>query len=126
MTYSVTYNPTDKIIEAQVHGDLTLQVAKEVSSEIAKISKEKNCFVILNDLREATIKLSTLEIYDLPKTFSEIATAYGLEIYKIKRAFVTPKGSKDWNFYETVTVNRAQTARYFFDINEARNWLLKK
>ena len=126
MAHIIKYNPTDKIIEAQFQGDVTLHLIKEYISDIAKTVKEQNCFVVLNDMHEVTVKLSILEIYNLPKIISKIVGSQGLELHKIKRAFVAPKGLKDMRFFETVTVNRGQNTRYFFDINKARDWLLGK
>ena len=126
MTYSVRYNPTYQIIEAQFQGDLTLQSTEDFAAAILKASKEYDCSLVLNDLREAQLKLSTFEIYDLPKMISKLAMEQGVEIYKLKRAFVGPKGAQNLNFFETVSVNRAQTTRYFLDIYEARNWLCGK
>jgi hypothetical protein len=126
MTPTITYDSRDNIIEVKVQGDLTLQRVKEIASEIMKISKEQNCFLLLTDLREATVKLSTLEIYELPKTLSEIAASYGLGIYQFKRVFVAPKGQDNLTFFDNVSFNSAQNAKYFFDVDEARSWLLEK
>ncbi len=126
MTHTITYNSTDGIIELKVQGDLTLISAKEIASELVQLVKAEHCFLILHDLREVTIELSTLDIYELPTVFSEIVTLGGFEIDKLKRAFVAPKGQEDVHFFETVSVNRMQNVKYFFDVDEAKKWLLGK
>src|SRR5262245_33175034 len=113
MTHTITYNSRDHIIEVKVQGDLTLQRVQEIVSEVAKVSKEQNCFHILNDLREAIVKLSIHEIYELPKTLSEIAASFGLGIHAFKRAFVAPKEQANLTFFENVSFNRGQREKYF-------------
>ena len=126
MTYAIAYNASDHIIELKVQGNLTLQGVKEFVYELVKVSKEQNCYSILNDMRQATIKLSTLEIYELPAILSDIAASSGLDIHKFRRAFVTQNEQDNLIFFENVSVNRSQNAKYFIDIDEARKWLIGK
>jgi len=88
--------------------------------------KSRIVFLILNDMREAVMKLSTLEIYELPKLMSEASASSGLKMYNIKRAFVAATDLDDYKFFETVTANRGQYAKLFFDIDEAKKWLSGK
>ncbi|NOT05352.1 MAG: hypothetical protein HOP27_12205 [Anaerolineales bacterium] len=126
MPHTIIHNSEADVIEIKIQGDLTLSVVKEIVSEAIHVAKEQNCFLILNDMSEATIKLSTFEIYDVPKIMSDMVASSGLNMYKLKRAFVAAKDLKDYKFFETVTVNRAQRAKFFFDIDEARKWLSGK
>src|SRR5262245_24570901 len=108
MTHTITYDPRDNIIELKIQGDLTLERVKDITAEVIKVSKAQKCFLILNDLREATIKLSLLEIYELPKTVAEIARSSGLRPYDFRQAFVARKGQDHLSFFENVSVNRGQ------------------
>lgn len=123
MSHTIIYNPETHIVEIKIQGDLTLNIVKEIVSEVAQVAKEQNCFLILNDMREVVMKLSTLEIYELPKIMSDTSRASGLMMYKFKRAFVAAKDLEDYKFFETVTANRAQYAKLFFDMGEAKKWL---
>lgn len=114
------------MIEIKVQGDFFLSVAKELITEAAQIATEHDCFLVLNDMRGATVKLSMLEIYELPKTLRNIFASLGLNVHKLRQALVVKKDLKDFDFYETVTVNRSQHVKYFLDMNEARKWLFEK
>jgi hypothetical protein len=126
MQYSIVYNSEIHIIEARIYGDVVLSQVKELIAEYAVNAKEKGCTLILSDYREATIKLSTIEIYEMPKILTETFALSGLSIHHIKRALVVAKELKEYLFFETVTFNRGQYAKIFKDITEAREWLLSK
>jgi len=102
---------------------MTLSEGKEIISESLQMVKEQNCFFILNDLREATVELSTMEIYELPKMILDTFASSRLSVYRLKRAFVAAKEWADSKFFETVTLNRGQSVKFFVDIDEARKWL---
>ena len=126
MPHTIIYNSEERIIEIKVQGDLSLNEVKEIITEVARVAKEQNCFLVLNDMREATVKLSILEIYGLPKTMVDIAASFGLDVYKFKRAVVIAQPLKVYEFFETVTLNRTQSTKHFFDMDEARKWLSGK
>ena len=82
------------------------------------------CFLILGDYREATLKLSTFEIYEVPKIFMNTVTPIDISEREVKRALVVTEITEDFRFLETVSANRGQPARLFTDVDEARTWLL--
>src|SRR5258706_651828 len=126
MSHSIVYNSEIHMIESKIYGDLTLSEAKEIIAEFAAIVKEKGCTLLLNDYREAILKASTFEIYQVPKIFVDIFASSELSVYRIKRALVVSGNLRDYLFFETATVNRVQHAKVFTDITEAREWLLSK
>ena len=62
MSHIVTYNPDSQIIEIKFQGNISLDEVVEILSESVRVAKEQNCFLFLSDYREATLKLSTLDI----------------------------------------------------------------
>ena len=126
MTHTVTYNSALGVIETVAQGNLTWSEAKEIISAITQIALEKDCFLCLSDYRKATIAMSTLQIYDIPKILSAFVTSSGLSSSKFKRAIIAEKSSKDYQFFETVTLNMGQNIRLFQDIDEAKKWLFEK
>ena len=126
MSHRITYSSEEGVIEVTVQGDFFLNEAKEIITETAQIAKEYDCFLVLNDMREATVKLSTVEIYEYPKTLAAIFASSGLNVHKLKRAIVAKKDLNDYNFFEDVASNRSQSVKYFFDTDEARKWLYEK
>lgn len=128
MSYTIKYNPEEHIVEVKVQGTVNLDEFKEISSQGIQLAKEKECFHILADYREATIiSLSTLEIYDLPKILSGTSNPIGISATRFKRAIVVaPKDADDAHFAETVAVNQGQNAKIFQDVEAAKKWLSEK
>jgi len=125
MPHIIKYNSEIHIVEIKIQGDLVLKEAREIFSELAQFIKEENCFLILTDLRESTMKLSTVDIYDLPKILSDILASSEIDANILKRAFVVAKNSENYSFHENVTNNRGQINKMFEDIDEAKKWLLE-
>jgi len=125
MAHTITYNPETHFIETKFQGSVASDEMKEIFSEALQIAIEKETFLFLSDFREATINLSTLEIYELPKAMSNTAIQLGLKPYQIKRAIVTNKDFKDSTFSENTNVNNGLRAKFFNDIEEAKKWLSK-
>ncbi len=123
MPYTISYNAEASIIELNVQGIVTLDGFKEIIFEGARLAKEKECFLILSDFREATIKLSTLEIFYLPAVLTELVVRFGIRASKFRRATVIAREDADATFAETVLINAGQNSRFFKDIDEARKWL---
>jgi hypothetical protein len=126
MSHTIIYNSESQTVEIKARGNIPLHEAKEIVSETIRIAKLNDCFLILNDFREAKLNLSTMEIYNLPKIISDLAASEGLNASLFKRAAVIVKDENDFRFFETVTFNQFQTMKIFQDINEAKNWLLKE
>ena len=123
MLHKVTYDENAKIITIKYWGNITLPELQRGSKDAAQKIIEHKCNHILVDSREIDFQLSTLEIYDLPETFSSILSEFGLELRKIKRALLVDKLEDDYRFVETVAVNRGYRVKLFEDVNEARKWL---
>ncbi len=126
MTYTVEYDSVESMIVINITGETGLSELREIAAAIMRVAKQKNCFCILTDLRKAKLEVSIMEIYALPGDIAEIATNQDLKIYTAKRAFVTTKEQDILNFYETVSRNRSHNTRLFYDIKEAKTWLLEK
>jgi len=120
------YNSEEHVIKSKIQGDLTFDEVKQILTEYTSIVKEKGCSLILSDYREATLKLSTMEIHSLPKIMLDMFNSSGVDVRRFKRALVAVKDLKDYLFFETVTVNNGQNAKVFNDIDEAKKWLFEK
>ncbi len=126
MPYTVTFVPKENLIHIKLSGEINLLTVIDVATEVAHIAKEHKCFRILNDAREAKVRLSTLEIVQLPNVASEILAENGIQVNKFRRALVVANDMDDFNFFETVSKNRGQNIMLFRDMKEAREWLFKE
>jgi hypothetical protein len=125
MTYLIEYDPQG-IITSKVEGQLTLAIVQDLTRDLYQLAKEKDCQRILTDLREAKLRLSMVEVYNLPKLFSEVASTLDVQTLKLKRALLAPPGESLPYFYEDVLRNRMHNMRLFYDEESARRWLLEK
>lgn len=125
MPHKVIYNPELRIIESKLIGDMTLGEVDELLVKIAKIAKEKDCLLILNDFREVSQKLSILQIYRLPDQIRNIFATFGINVSLCKRANVVANDLDDYIFHENVMVNRGQIEKVFTDIDQAKRWLIE-
>jgi sulfur relay (sulfurtransferase) DsrF/TusC family protein len=123
MPYSIEYDPQG-IVNVKVQGSLTMAVILEYAPGVAQLVKEQDCPRILSDLREAELKLSMLEIYSLPRLFAEIASLQDLQMHTLRQAVVIAPGEPLFHFFETVSRNRVQSVKIFYDDESARQWLL--
>lgn len=126
MPYTIDFNPDLQIIEIKFQGNIVLEEVEKIFSASMQMAKERNCFLFLSDYRNATMKLSTLELYELPDLLTSIFSPAGIPAYKLKRALVVAKDLEDYHFFEVVTANRGQHTQIFQDMDKAREWLLNK
>ncbi|NUN68194.1 MAG: hypothetical protein HUU02_00615 [Bacteroidetes bacterium] len=78
----------------------------------------------LNDLSNAEDRLTTLDIYDLPKYMEELRKTTGVPIHNIRIAVVVQSRTSEHLFAEMVSANRGQNIRVFLDQPSAREWLV--
>ena len=126
MPYSVEYDPQFDIINIKAEGPVTVTMVLDMANDAARIAKEQGCFRILSDFREASIQLSMLETFNLPKMLAEVMSTSGLPVQKFRRALLPPAQWPLSLFFETVSKNRVQNVTLFRDIETARQWLLEK
>ncbi len=127
MSHTIHYKPEAHIIEVKVEGVVNRDKFREIFSQGVKLAKEKKCFLFLNDFREATIEMSTMDLFNLPEVLSRISASLGIQANSLRRALVVaPESTRDASFAEDVTVNRGQHAKFFHDVEVAKKWLLGK
>ncbi len=127
MSYSVAYDAEAGFIAIVIQGTIDQSVVRQLISDAARVAQEHNCFLVLNDAREATVTLSIAEIYDLPKIVSEVLAESGIEVQRVKRAaVVVPDTMDDFTFFETVSRHRGQNVTVFRDMDKAKKWLSGK
>ena len=121
MKYELLYNEEEDIIFGRVEGDLDKTQLKLMASEFADLVRSTGCTKLLNDLRNANIGLSILDIWDVPRIISKTGVPL-----TCKRALLIDKPSEEAEFLETVSVNFFQQVRIFIDVSSALNWLKTK
>jgi len=120
-TISVHYDEECDCLIGSFVGTLDQETLKEYAKEVAKTASKHDFRHFLNDLREAEVDFSSIEIINIPGIFH----AAGLDISR-RRAIIVPNNLEDYRFFETVANNRGFNVKLFTDLNEAMNWLKKK
>ncbi|MHC5060246.1 MAG: hypothetical protein ACYTFK_04075 [Planctomycetota bacterium] len=127
MPYTVRYDSACDCIFAAMEGDIDMEMLRKFGKEIKTQQSEHDCKQILNDLQKAKIKLSTVQIYDLPKFIESI----GLD-RSTKRAIIVSQDLENSHFFETVSYNVGHLVKVFVFTNkssylqkvqEAKSWL---
>ena len=71
MAYEVTYSAGADCVSASIDGIVDLIVAQQYAQEIIRQLSEHNCLRLLNDMRRASIRMSTVDLYELPAWIEE-------------------------------------------------------
>ena len=113
MSYNVYYDSERDCVFASMEGDIDINEVKEFAQEVVKQTTAHDCRRLLNDLRKANFKLSTIEIYDLPTYISDA----GLNRL-CKRALIVSQNFEDYKFFENVSSNHGHLLKIFTDSDE--------
>jgi hypothetical protein len=131
MGCKVIYRPDEDYVHAMMKGEVDLAMVHRYTGEIIEQLNAHHCRRLLNDLRKASPKLSTLDIYELPAWIEEEAERAGIDRY-CKRALLVSRDFEDYRFFETVSRNHGHLVEVFADSNitgifraiaAAREWL---
>lgn len=119
MPYEIKYDEANDCVICRMSGELRIPELLDFGANAAALLKEHDCWRLLNDMREVKKLPSVVDIYNLPRLVGESEFPQ-----QAKRAVVFSKDEKDYQFLETVSVNRGQLLKVFDDIDDALAWLL--
>jgi hypothetical protein len=122
MSHSLKFDADAGIVYLQFQGPVGVEAISQGFSQAILIAESIQSFRILSDYREATLKLSTLQIYSLPDTLSACKPGSPPWLHKYRQAILA-KANDDFRFMETMLNNRAQIAALFETLADAENWL---
>lgn len=118
MPFEVRYDPETACIYAKVEGALDVPLLEQFAKEYVTSAKRHDCLRILTDMTKADVKLSTMEIYEIP----DLVRRLGMDI-ACRRAFVVAADLADYSFFENISRNRSHDVAVFQDTAEAKQWL---
>jgi len=114
MAYTVIYDPDQDCVYAGIEGGVDLAVAQRYAQEIIEQLRAHHCLRLRNDMRKASLKLSTMDLYDLPAWIEERLEEAGVS-RSCKRALLVSTDFRDYEFYETVSRNHGHLLEIFAD-----------
>lgn len=124
MPYTIEFDNSG-YIHVIYEGNFDVDGALSLLGGVTYYVKEYNCYRVLSDFRNATMNISTIHIYELPGLLLNRALRVGVSFHDLKRAMVVPAPHiENFRFFETVSFNRMQSIRLFYDMDEAKAWLM--
>ena len=121
MDFEIKYSEEKKMILGRVSGELELPVLKKLTLELKKLAEVHNCRKCLSDMRETPVPESIIDIFDAPKAVSEAG-----DMSNFRCAMIVKEIREQWEFLETISINRGQQIRIFTDFNDGEAWLNNK
>jgi hypothetical protein len=122
MSFTVKYNPELNTIESVLADNVTTEDLRRHELQCTALAKETNSTRFLTDATQATLNVSILALYDLPKLYQDQDLRRPVLIAVLPPTSEAGKGRVD--FYETVCLNKGWTVRIFGERQEALDWLL--
>ena len=122
MPSDVTYNSDFQIIEIMHTGMLTAENLEKTTSKAMALHKELGVNAVLIDTSHLKSVENLLDLYDLPKEYSEGGASRAVRI-----ALVMPETSAarvDAQFYDDVCSNRGWVVQQFERRDVATDWLI--
>ena len=121
MPVKLTYDSQHDCLVQEFVGVVDEDLIKQQVKLVVAASKEHNCKRLLNDMRQAELGLSIVEIHEIPKFLENEGVDRSW-----KRAVVFSKDFRDYHFYENVAFNIGFTVKVFTDRQKSLDWLTKK
>ena len=121
VNFSVHYDEECDCLVGSFAGTMNKETLKEYSIEIAKTASRHDFRYFLNDLREADVDFSSIDIITIPG----ILHAAGLDM-SCKRAIIMSTNLNNYRFFLTAANTWGFNVKVFTDPNEAMNWLRNK
>lgn len=119
MSYTVVPSDNSKYLICSVEGPITEDVALGFTKELDRLSRAMNIKRFLNDVRNASNAMSTLQNYIYAYQHMP-----DLELQRDARsAILIAPDDKSHDFVETVTRNAGYNVRVFDDEAKAIAWL---
>ncbi len=121
MAWNVRYLPEEGIIEETFTGYVTAAEVGASEKECFKIAAEKDVWLFLTDMKNADIKVSVTEIFNVCQGYSTEETKRSMRVATIRPT--DHKGRESVGFYETACTNRGWFVKNFDERDAAIEWL---
>jgi len=124
MPWDVEYLADEKIISIVNEGSVTYKDYEEQTIKALELEKKHNMHLFLSDNSKATNTATVFEIFHLPSLYDRLGAQ---RINKL--AIILPKppyNNEEYEFYETICINRGWNVKLFQDRQSAIEWLTTK
>jgi hypothetical protein len=122
MNWEIEYLHEEGVLAVKTSGTLAnVDENQKLIAEVLAVLKKYDVTKCLIDDRDLTLKLKTMDIYNLPELISKLGVS---RTYRV--ALVVAESARDnegFEFYETRAYNLGYKHRLFTDIEAALGWL---
>jgi hypothetical protein len=119
MPYSLRYDKDIDCIILVFEKSINVVVIQEAAPLVVRLCKETGCWRILNDMCAASIDMSMMHLFDYLDLIDKSSVSG-----TAKSALLFPSNFYDSRILEPTTHNRGDNVKVFFDITEAKEWLV--
>jgi hypothetical protein len=119
MNYEIAYDPEKKIIYGRLYGFIDADVIFNVALELAQLIQRHDCYLFLNDAREASLTQSTNDVSSMPKIMAKAGVSL-----QCKRAFVIREITAESVLLQELAETSGHKLKIFTTIEEANDWLM--
>jgi hypothetical protein len=116
--WTLHYLPEQRLLRITTSGTLTGACTEKLVREIQQTGIDLKTTGLLMDNRKAELQFGTMDIYDCPKIYQQLANGRQTHL-----AIVFKEIRKDTLFYETVCTNMGYQVAIFTDYDQAAAWL---
>lgn len=118
MSFTIEFDAATGGICVRISGQLDRASVHPIVEAVARLTRERGCTAIINDLRDTDVKLGTVDLFEISRLVDRSGVAAG-----VPRATIVKENHELAGFYETVNANLGHRVRVFTDLDEARAWL---
>jgi hypothetical protein len=122
MDWNIGVSEGEGVVHAVISGDITMDHVRQMAAEGLALSVRHGVSKFLVDVRAVTPRVSTVQIYLLPKMLESLGLGRHSRV-----ALVIAQDSdeeSDYRFYRTVSQNQGFVVSLFPEPEQAWQWLL--
>jgi hypothetical protein len=119
MPYTLLFNKDINCIVLTFEKSINVTLIQEVTPKVVSLCRETGCWRILNDMNGASIDMSMMHLFNYVDIIDK-ASPSGMA----RSALLFPSDFYDSHVLGSTARNRGSSLKVFFDIAEAKEWLL--
>ena len=119
--WNIDFLEREEVVRLTANGSVDLPDIEQMGAELFSAAALRGSSKMLVDHREMTPEVSTVDIYDLPDVLEKLGFARSSKMAILLVAGALKRA--DYDFFETVSINRGFQVRLFLDPDEALGWL---
>lgn len=126
--FSITleeYTPGKEYLLITQIGKLTIQDIFKNAPRISIAIEHYKCFTLVEDYRQAMIKMKASDLTKIQKIFISSMEKIGVRFTSVKRAMVIDENMvspDEMEFYKMLSINQGQDLMVFTDMRQAIKW----